>query len=309
MTLTDAVVKKTIRSLLKGEDYRSTIVDLIDAAFLDSVIAFFKKLVNAKFAGESITPDWYLDEFLNEKHGPKDFALHAGLNMKTIQNMHNTGKREVVIDASSKHYAALHESIRMLTESEENLGVTLTLKFNDVSVDLNFNETLIVVNSLAVRRASLRGGSWSTAGKRVEKPLMRVLCGLYGVPKENYKTKLGTAKQKKAKGFAREVDFALVDGEIIHKCEVKLMGKGNPEGADAIYARGSRVFIADKLSDTNKSQLDSAKVEWVELRARNGFRRFETVLRNLSIPHERLDAAGLDVNIEAIFDRIFAVGD
>ncbi|MGR3914337.1 MAG: CfrBI family restriction endonuclease [Gammaproteobacteria bacterium] len=306
MTLTDAVIKKTIRSLLKGEDYRSTIVDLIDAAFLDSVIAFFKKLVNAKFAGESITPDWYLDEFLNEKHVSKDFAVHAGLNMKTIRNMHNTGKREVVIDASSKHYAALHESIRMLTELEENLGVTLTLKFNDVSVDLNFNETLIVVNSLAVRRASLRGGSWSTAGKRVEKPLMRVLCGLYGVPKENYKTKLGTAKQKKAKGFAREVDFGLVDGKIIHRCEVKLMGAGNPESADSIFARGTKAFIADKLSENNKAQLDSANVEWVQLREPNGFQRFEKVLSNLGIPHHKLDVAGLDANIEKILEKIFS---
>ena len=45
----------------------------------------------------------------------------------------------------------------------------LAYKLNDVSIDLNINETLIVINALAVKRAALRGGLWSTAGKRVEK--------------------------------------------------------------------------------------------------------------------------------------------
>ncbi len=43
------------------------------------------------------------------------------------------------------------------------------------------------------------------------------------------------------------------------------MGRGNPESADAVIARDSRIFVADKLSDTNKAQLNSLKVEWVEL--------------------------------------------
>ncbi|MEJ7700895.1 MAG: hypothetical protein WKF71_14795 [Pyrinomonadaceae bacterium] len=46
------------------------------------------------------------------------------------------------------------------------------------------------------------------------------------------------------------------------------MGKGNPESADAVIARDSRVFVADKLSDMNKRQLNSRKVDWIELRAK-----------------------------------------
>lgn len=38
------------------------------------------------------------------------------------------------------------------------------------------------------------------------------------------------------------------------------MGKGNPESADAVIARDSKVFVADKLSDLNKKQLDTLKV-------------------------------------------------
>ena len=36
-------------------------------------------------------------------------------------------------------------------------------------------------------------------------------------------------------------------------------------------------FVADKLSDTNKKQLDSLKVSWVELRNKDGYRRFNKI--------------------------------
>jgi hypothetical protein len=63
------------------------------------------------------------------------------------------------------------------------------------------------------------------------------------------------------------------------------MGKGNPEVADAVIARESKVFVADKLSDTNKAQLNGLGVSWVELRVENGFKRFKNVLDDLAIPY------------------------
>ena len=62
------------------------------------------------------------------------------------------------------------------------------------------------------------------------------------------------------------------------------MGKGNPESADAVIARDSKVFVADKLSETNKNQLDSLNVNWVELRNANGYKKFSVVLAHLRIP-------------------------
>ena len=99
--------------------------------------------------------------------------------------------------------------------------------------------------------------------------------------------------------FEREIDFYLVRGTKQFKCEVKLMGKGNPESADAVIARDSRVFVADKLSETNKKQLNSRKVEWVELRAPHGFERFEKVLTALEIPHRKSSAINKFENILA----------
>ena len=112
------------------------------------------------------------------------------------------------------------------------------------------------------------------------------------------------SKAKNKLDFEREVDFYLCDSDKNYKCEVKLMGKGNPESADAVIARDSKVFIADKLSDTNKKQLDSLKVEWVEMRSKNGYQRFEQTLKNLNIPHNTLKG-DVDKNLDEIFKTIF----
>lgn len=285
MTLTEQVVKKIIRKLLKGEDYRIEIVTLINAEFLQFAIDFFKRIVDAKLNNKSVTADWYKKEFLSPDLSKEEIAINSGLNMKTISNMYNSGTREIVIDASNEHYETLYNSIKELVETESDLDLTLTIKFKGVSVDLNVSESLIVINTLAVKRSALRGGLWSTAGKRVEKPLMQVLCLLHAVSEDNYKV-VYKSDDKAEKGFAREIDFYLASGEKYYKCEMKLMGKGNPESADAVIARDSKVFVADKLSDTNKAQLDSLGVEWIELRSVDGFRRFKRALENLKIPHE-----------------------
>ena len=303
MTLTEQVAKNIIRKLLKGEDYRIEIVVLINAEFLQFVIEFFKKVVAAKLVHQRITPDWYKREFLDPGLPKEDIAINAGLNMKTISNMFNSGRKEVVIDASNEHYDTLYESIKGLIDAEEDFELTLTLKFQGVSVDLNVGETLIVINTLAVKRAALRGGLWSTAGKRVEKPLMQTLCRLYGVSEENYTAEL--KGQDGREDFTREVDFYLIKDAAQYKCEVKLIGKGNPESADAVIARDSAVFVADKLSETNKRQLDSLGVEWVELRTANGFQKFKTVLERLDIPFTDVDLRKLDSEVERIFDDIF----
>jgi len=79
----------------------------------------------------------------------------------------------------------------------------------------------------------------------------------------------------------------------------------NPESADAVIARDSKVFIADKLSETNKKQLDSLGVKWVELRSKNGYKRFAGALRHLNIPYQ--DFIGdIDQRLSQIFKEIFA---
>lgn len=278
MTLTDQVIKNIIKRLIKGDDYRIEVVALINAEFLQFAIDFFKKVVEAKFNNQDITIDWYKKVFLNPKLSAEEIAINSGLNKKTITNMYNSATREIVIEASNEHYDVLYQSISNLIENQPDIDLTLTIKFRGVSVELNINESLIVINTLAVKRAALRGGLWSTAGKRVEKYLMASLCYLFDVPEEHF-------DQTKIPQSMREVDFYLIKDNEYFRCEVKLMGKGNPESADAIFARESDVFVADKLSDLNKQQAEMLNVNWVELRGQNSYKRFGTTLDKLNIPH------------------------
>ncbi|MCE5304210.1 CfrBI family restriction endonuclease [bacterium] len=297
MTLKDQVIKDVIRKLIKGEDYRIEIVNLIDAEFLQFAIDYFKKIVDAKLKNENITVDWYKQEFLNPNLSSNEIAISSGLNKKTITNMYNTAKREIVIEASNEHYAALYKSIKELTEIERELDLKLTIKFREVSVNLNISESLIVINTLAVKRSELRGGLWSTAGKSVEKYLMITLCKIYNVPDEHY-------NQTRIPESMREVDFYLINDSKSYRCEVKLMGKGNPESADAIFARESSILIADKLSDLNKKQAEQLNCEWVELRSKDGYKRFSTVLEKLGIPHRQFNG-NIDKKLNSIFQKMF----
>jgi hypothetical protein len=302
MTLTDQVTKNIICKLLKSDDYRIEVITLINAEFLQFAIDFFKKIVDAKFQSKDITVDWYKEAFLNLKLSAKEIAINSGLNKKTIHNMFNSSTREIIIDASNDHYDLLYQSIKNLVDTENELDLTLTIKFKGVSVDLNVSESLIVINTLAVKRAELRGGFWATAGKRVEKPLMKTLCNLYQVPEINYDA--SHFVKDKGKKVDREIDFYLLNNDKKHLCEVKLIGKGNSESADAIFARKTDVFIADTLSQQNKNQAEELKVNWVALRDENGYKKFGEILRKLDIPHKDYNG-NLDNDLPIILEKLF----
>lgn len=304
MTLTEQVTKNIIKRLLKGEDYRIEVVALINAEFLQFAMDFFKKVAQAKLDNRKLDGDWYKDTFLHEYLTSDEIAINSGLNIKTITNMYNSTSKPIVIAASNEHYDTLYNAISELTQNQNDIDLTLTIRSRQVSIELNISESLMVINTLAVKRAALRGGLWSTAGKKVEKPLMLTLCKLYQVSDENYAVKLkGSNTEVDETTFEREIDFYLVQGADQHKCEVKLMGKGNPESADAVIARDSRVFVADKLSETNKRQLNSLGVCWVELRSDNGFQKFAEVLDILKIPHHTMLEIS-EENLENIFSEI-----
>ena len=299
MIITGAVIKNIIRKLLAGEDYHAEIVALIDAEFLQYIIEFFGHVVHTKLKNGTATINWYKEEFLNPELQSLDIAVPPNLDMKTISNIHNSLRKEIVLDASRDHYDVLLNAIQDLTE-QSDVDATLTIKFRTVSVDLNINESLIIINTLAVKRAALRGGLWSTAGKQVEKPLMGTLCALFRVPLRYFNQSVSSASTGEVE---READFYLVDNDgLRHRCEVKLMGRGNPESADAVHARSSQVFVADKLSKLNKAQLDDSGIQWVELRDENGYKRFEQVLTALSIPCQPFEG-----DIQAALDKIFPV--
>ena len=288
--ITGSVVKNTVRGLIKGEDYRAVVLEIIDSQFLQFTIDFFKKVVDAKIKNQDITGDWFKKEFLKGDLPKKEIAINAGLNIKSITNIHGSAAKSIVIDASKQNYRRVKKTVAQLIKQEKGLEVKLTLRRGQVSVDLSASESLVVINAVAVTRASIRGGAWSKMGKQVEAPLMEELCKSLGVSKKNFevKEKGQTGKGPKSPdGFSREVDFYLVSNDKKYNCEVKLMGKGNPESADAVFARDTDVFIADTISSNSKNQLDSGNIEWIELRGGQALKEFARVLDKLKIPYKR----------------------
>lgn len=302
MTLTDQTIKAIITHTIKGEDYRIEVVNALNASFLDFTIDFFKQIVAAKLNSDDITIDWYKKSFMNDSLPSDEVAINAGLNMKTIHNMYKSSTRKIVLDASNDHFDSLYNSIEELVKTDHDIDLTLTIKFKGVSVDLNVSESLIVINTLAVKRAALRGGIWSSVGKRSEKMLILTMCKMYGVQSRYYNAEHFVKDRTLA--VDREVDFYFKNNSREYRCEVKLMGAGNPESADAIIARDSDVFIADTLSIQNKNQCEQLGKEWVALRDPDGYKKFADVLKKLGIPYTEYNG-NLDSDLPVILNDLF----
>ena len=278
ITLRTDAVAEVIRRVLAGRDHRDVVVDSIDAVFLSDAFDFFEQVVYAKIRKAHITTDWYREHFLDDGLDKQEIAMNGGLNMKTIGNKRQSTRKQIVIEEAKNHYDKFLDLVDSLSDDKFNIDLSLTL--GDATVRLDLNESLVVINALAVRRAAIRGGAWSSAGKQVEAPLMETLCRMFQVEPRYFTRALDDDDS------LREVDYFLIPPHRSQaKCEVKLMGRGNPESADAIHARDTDVFVASTLSDTNKQQLDTAGVLWTELQVENGFLRFQETLDELDIPY------------------------
>ncbi|MEL6525254.1 MAG: CfrBI family restriction endonuclease, partial [Chloroflexota bacterium] len=103
----------------------------------------------------------------------------------------------------------------------------------------------------------------------------------------------------------REIDFHFIDDNgKKYRVEFKLMGKGDPESADAAIARQTDIFVADTLSDTNKAQFDGKGIHWVELRSEVGFRKLYTVLQEIGIPCQNFQG-DLQTNLDRVIPQAF----
>lgn len=283
MKLQQTSIKNIISNVIQSQDYRMEIINSINALFLQFAMDFFMQVVKAKLDSKDITIDWYRKAFLNDNLNTDDIVINSGLNKKTVSNMYGSATKQVILDASKEHFDILYSTIQSLIDKNDEIDLTLTIKMGKVSVDLTISESLVVINTLAVKRAALRGGAWSTTGKQVEKYLMITLCKLYKVSEDNYNAE--HFKKDRVLDVDREVDFYLKNGNKSYRCEVKLMGKGNPESADAIIARDSDLFVADTLSQQNKNQCDKLDVAWVCCRDKDGYKRFELALKKFDIPY------------------------
>lgn len=281
------VIKQTVNKLISGKDYREEVINAINVEFLDFALEFFKKILQAKMNDTNINLDWYKKNFINNNEiKPDEAAIFAGMNKKTVSNIYGSATKEIMINVANGNIDYLETILKSLGNESENIGISIKISYKNISVELNLSESLLVINALATKKIALRGGAWSSIGKRVEKPLMLELCALSGVPKEYINADI--FKKDGELDFDREVDFKLLskDKSKIYRVEVKLMGKGNPESADAVNARDTNIFIADTLSLQNKNQLKSLNIEFLELKNnQNSIADFKKILQRLEIPY------------------------
>ncbi len=288
MTFEDEAIKNTVSKLISGKDYRDEVINSINTIFFDFSINFFKQIVDAKMNNREINMDWYKEYFMNPNNFTSDeIANFAGLNKKNITNIYGTSSREIVLTAANNNFEYLRSLLNELeNDADSGLAITITISYNDITVKLSLIESLLVINALATKKIQIRGGAWSSIGKKVEKPLLDELCRMANVPAENIDNK--TFKKNKNLAYDREVDYKLISrtGKI-YRTEVKLMGKGNPESADATIARDSDIFIADTLSEQNCAQLSSRNIHYLVLKNNeNSINNFVKILDDLDIPHK-----------------------
>lgn len=281
MRFNEIAIKQTVDKLINGKDYREEVINAIN-------VEFFKKILSAKMEDTNINLDWYKNNFINnDEIKPDDAAIFAGMNKKTVSNIYGSATKEIMINVANSNIDYLESILNSLGNETQNIGISIKISYKNISVELNLSESLLVINALATKKIALRGGAWSSIGKRVEKPLMLELCALSGVPKEFINADI--FKKDGELDFDREVDFKLFskDKSKIYRVEVKLMGKGNPESADAVIARDTNIFVADTLSLQNKNQLKSLNIEFLELKNnQNAIADFKKILQKLEIPHK-----------------------
>ena len=299
MALSNKVLQNILRMILKSEHYRKAVIDQIRDDFLHFAVQFFKDIVIAKYDGNRIDRDWYKKYFLDGSFPHDEAMIYAGLNKKTVENIYGGSAKSVLFEVVPRHYDELMEKVNSLVNEDcADLEIELTIRFNGASVHLSLSETLIVVNTLGVKRSQIRGGAWSGLGKKLELPLMLTLAKLYQVPSRCY-------AGKGLSGEGRDVDFHFISqSQNRYRCEVKLMGKGNPESADATIARDTDIFVADTLSELNKEQLPQRDCHWIELRANEGYKKTFGIFTELDIPCVEFDG-NLDQALDSIIPNVF----
>ena len=279
---TNEIVKNTVNKLIKGQDYREEVVNSITTTFFDFCLEFFKKVLDAKIKSQQLNFDWYKENFISEDLPKEEFVINAGLNRKTIKNIYGTEEKKIAIDVSRTNYEYIKQLVDDIGTGEINIKISLT--YNNIHVDLDLQESLIVINALATKKVAIRGGAWSSIGKKEEKPLIDKLCEISKVPAKYIDNK--NFKKDKTKDVDREIDYKLFSRSgKMYRIEVKLMGRGNPESADVVIARDTAILVADTLSQQNKNQCKQLNVEYVELKGNNNIKQdFEAVLQRLDIP-------------------------
>ena len=295
-----AVDRDTLRFVIKrlildGENHRRAMFEGLNRQFLAYALEFFQQIAAAKPAADG--GDWYRDIFIQHGIDKEELSARGAVPLKTVGNIRQSQRYDLVLEEARRNVEYLQKTMAALLDGDAAVGHSLAIDLGDQLVQLTLEETLLVAAALAVKYGQLRGGMWSSLGKRAEVPLMETLCEMFGVA-DRYRRAPGVGEGH------HQTDYTLIKDAALYRCEVKLTGKGNPEGLPLAPARGARLLVADQMSDQTKETCRKLNVEWVELAAPKGWTGFGTALGKFKIPHVERESLRSD-ELDEILDRVF----
>lgn len=298
-TITTEMTRHIIRELLTdGGNHRLAVFQDINRQFLSYALDFLDRARKSKIRWEESQTDahdnlgWYhahLDEQTSDR---EELQIIGGMPSKTLANIYHGGSLDVV-------RGALHDNVQHLGDTLNELhalgrrGGEAVITYAD-GFEFTHEESILIINSLAVKRAQISGGNWSSVGMSVESPLLQCLCLLFDVDPRYHRG--GVKKDNRY-----QVDYMLQRSGVEYRCEVKLNGRGNPESVTSAIARDPRILLADWVSKQNEEKLNASAIAWVNFSETLGYRRFGDVLDRYAIPHTTPDDLS---RLDDILDRV-----
>jgi len=277
MRLTKEKKKHIIKLILEGKSHRPYMVSEKSAIYLEFFAKFIEEIKNTD---PLINNKTFENIYINNK-SVENQLWNSGLNKKTIGDTYGSQSVSTMETAIEEIGPTIKDLAFDLPTSLAEVSFKFKLKDGLISHNMTGIDFFRILLAISTNHAALKGGFASTFGKQIEKSFLLTLCKIFQIKNDNYHA----YDMMDNNNFNRETDFYIIDNNRAqHKIEMKMMGKGNPEGADSLYARGTKIFIADTLSETNKRQCDSNHVYWIELK-NDGWKKFQQVMDQLHIPN------------------------
>lgn len=268
-------IRKTVISVLKGEDYRQHVLSTINSRFLKEVNKIVGDIFEYKRKGENWL-NWMIDDLSKRKGKASRFSLLwlSGLNNKTVRNISGgSSKLELIVELGKKNINSIKRIVQETSTLNNGYELIVKIKKGNESVTLDNTESVIFMNIISTMKLTIQGGAWSEVGKQTEKSLLYTIFTLLQIPSSDYVLFPELISN-------REIDSIVFRRDNKEKpitIELKLLGIGNPEIGDEAQARKVNLFLVDRMTDMMIKNASKMKVKTIEFRSQSGKNALEEI--------------------------------
>lgn len=233
-----SVIKEIVLALLRGEDYREYVLAQIQSDFVTTVFDLTQKVFRARSTSQS--DDWWDVELIKNSTNKRELCWFGGVNTKTVKNRTGSESRNNCLEMAMLNTSGLDKLFDQMASDTYPL-ITIHIENDGQSLNLTPKESMRLFNTISAMRSTLRGGAWSKIGHVIQRPLLRAMFILLGLPPNTYEIDPRGADE-------RQIDAIIFYRYNVIRVELKLLGIGNPELADQALARPIQLFLADRIS-------------------------------------------------------------